>query len=264
MINKKIVQLNKPMIGMVHLESLPGSVYSGRPFKMVVERAVDEAKVLVDAGFDALIFQNTGDVPCSHGGDEATVAFMTAVGLKIKEVCPIPMGVNVLMNGSKTALAIASAVGADFVRIKIAVGSVVTSTGIISADPHDYLAFRKNIAAEEVSIFADVYDRTSAPLGDMPLEVLADLAIRHGGANGLVVSGYSFSDTLDRLILLRRALPTAYLVVGGGANVNNLKNLLEYADAVIVGSSIKTGGHFLNPLDPDRAKQFMDCARQLR
>ena len=254
----------QPMIGMVHLAGLPGSVHFSEPFSQVLDRALGEAEMLMEAGFDALMLQNTGDVPALEQGDEATLAFMTAAALCIKDACPLPLGVNVLMNGSKAALAIARAAGGEFVRIKINVGAVTTSTGVISADPHEVLAFRKRIAAEEITLLGDLYDRTSAPLGEFPLPVLADLTLRHAAVDALVVSGYDVQDALSRMALLREKLPNACLVAGGGVNLNNLAEFMRLSDAIIVGSSIKTGGNFLDPVDPAKARTFIQKARALR
>jgi uncharacterized protein len=261
---KNIKQIERPIIGMVHIAALPGSVYFDGSYKNVCDRAVNEATIIAESGFDAVLIQNTGDVPTSHEGDEAVVAFMTAIGLKIKEKCQIPVGINVLMNGSKAALAIAKAIDADFVRIKVAVGAVVSSTGILNADPHGFLKFKRDISAESITIFADLYDRTSSPVGNMPIEVLADLAIRHGGADGLILSGFNYQDTLDRLITVRQAIKDAYLIAGGFVNDDNLETFFNVSNAVIVGSSIKTGGHFLDPLDPQKTQAMVNQAMKLR
>ena len=259
-----LFQLSKPVIGMVHLAGLPGSVHFEEPFSLTLDRALRETHMLVDAGFDALLLQNTGDVPALEEGDEATVAFMTAAGIKIREACPVALGVNVLMNGSKAAFAVASAVEADFVRIKINVGAVVTSTGIVQASPHEVLEFRNRIGAKNIKVMGDIYDRTSAPVGELPLVVMADLALRHGGADALVVSGYDVADTKARLRTLRKAYPETYLITGGGVNAENLDEFMELSDAIIVGSSIKTGGHFLDPVDPEKAEEFIRRANEFR
>lgn len=254
----------KAIIGMVHLAGLPGSVHFTERVEAITERAVSETKTLVDAGFDAVLFQNTGDVPALEEGDEATVAFMTAIGLQLREVNPRILGVNVLMNGSKAALAIAKATSADFVRIKVNVGAVATSTGMVQGDPHDVLAFRNRIKGHEIDIIGDLYDRTAAPVGEFPFEVLADLALRNAEVDALVVSGYDDEDTLNRLRLLNNKLPRAPRISGGGANLDNLAAYMQLSDAIIVGSSIKTQGGFLDPVDPHKAKEFMNKVRQLR
>jgi membrane complex biogenesis BtpA family protein len=254
----------KGIIGMVHLSGLPGSVHFDDSFQTTVQRAVSEAEILANAGFDAVLFQNTGDVPASEEGDEATVAFMTAIGMKLREVGPILLGVNVLMNGSKAALAIAKAISADFVRLKINVGAVATSTGLVQADPHSVLTFRNRIDAHNICMIGDLYDRTSAPVGEFPLEIMADLAIRHADIDALVVSGYDVSDTINRLMFLKEKNPEAILITGGGANINNLSDFMKHSDAIIVGSSIKTQGGFLDPIDPKKAQAFVREANKLR
>ena len=254
----------KPIIGMLHLAALPGSVHFSDPVEKTIERAVAEYRILTDCGFDGAILQNTGDVPALEYGDEATVACMTKAGLAIRAESGIILGVNVLMNGSKAALAIAKAIGADFVRVKINSGVVATSTGMVQANPHEVLAFRKRIQADDIDLVGDLYDRTAAPIGEFPLDVLADLALRHADIRALVVSGYDYRDLISRLKLLRQKLPKALLIVGGGANIENLPELMPLSDGIIVGSSIKSGGGFLDPVDPEKASQFIRAVNRLR
>jgi len=254
----------KPIIGMVHLAALPGSVHYQEPFEKTEERAVSEFKTLSDCGFDGAILQNTGDVPALENGDEATIAFMTKAGLMLKQTSNMMIGINVLMNGSNAALAIAKAIAADFVRIKVNSGAVSTSTGIVQANPYAVLSFRNRIRATHIDMIGDLYDRTAAPVGEFPLEVLADLALRHADMRALVVSGYDHQDLIERLKLLRKKLPQALLVVGGGAKKSNLSELLSLSDGIIVGSSIKSGGGFLDPIDPEKASAFIEEADRLR
>ena len=44
------------------------------------------------------------------------------------------------------------------------------------------------------------------------------------------------------------------LLVGSGVAEANARELLQYADGAIVGTSLKTGGVVTNPLDPARVK----------
>ena len=254
----------KPILGMVHLAALPGSVHFSEPFEKTAERAKREYNTLIENGFDGVILQNTGDVPAPETGDEATIAFMTKAGLMLRSKSDNIIGVNVLMNGSKAALAIAKAIHADFVRIKINSGVVATSTGMVAANPHDVLLFRNRIDARNIDMIGDLYDRTAAPVGPFPLEVLADLALRHADMAALVISGYDHQDLIARLKLLREKLPKALLVIGGGAKKSNLSQLMHLCDGLIVGSSIKSGGGFLDPIDPEKASAFMDEAKRLR
>ena len=61
-----------------------------------------------------------------------------------------------------------------------------------------------------------------------------------------------------------RAATTLPLLVGSGVTVANLPSILRQADGVIVASSLKVGGVWWNPVDPERARAFGDVAAGLR
>jgi predicted TIM-barrel enzyme len=52
--------------------------------------------------------------------------------------------------------------------------------------------------------------------------------------------------------------------INTGANSDNIAQLIQFADGVIVGSSLKVDGSTWNPVDPDRVKRFMAALRQAR
>src|SRR5690606_28288564 len=51
------------LVGMVHLAALPGTPRYRLPVARIVDRAVNDARALEAAGFDAVIVENMGDVP---------------------------------------------------------------------------------------------------------------------------------------------------------------------------------------------------------
>ena len=60
---------------------------------------------------------------------------------------------------------------------------------------------------------------------------------------------------------VRAAVPDRPLLIGSGADEATVASLLEVADGVIVGTSIKTGGQTTAPVDADRARRFVVAAR---
>ena len=233
----------RTLVGMVHLPPLPGSpTWNGTPLKEITDRAVADARALQQAGFDALLLQNTGDGPPGKDGSAATIAQMTAVGCGIRDASGLPLGVNVLKNGVDSVFAIAAAVGAEFVRIKVYVGAVLGSEGVVEGAAQAALRARKQLGLEDVAILADVIERTSYQLVPVPVEELGDWAARHGHADGLIVTGHTVDETLGLLQRLRVSQPLAPLLVGGGATAGNVGSLLAYADGIIVGGSLKESG----------------------
>jgi len=239
----------KLVIGMVHLLPLPGSEdYRGGGLGPILERACEEARTLAAGGIDAIMLQNTGDLPPARDGEPETIAAMSVIGAAIRRAVACPLGVNVLANGAVAALAIAQVIEASFVRIKVYVGAVVTTEGLL-------------IGAANM---ADVYDRTSAPVGDMPIAVAADLALRHGHADAAIVTGYSVEDSLARIRDIKAAIPGAIVLAGGGTTAENVGRFLEYGDGVVVGSSIKDTGQFVGTVDPARLAAYMEAAALAR
>ncbi len=60
---------HKPVIGMVHLLPLPGSeAYRGGGLGPILEQALAEGRTLAAGGVDAIILQNSGDLPPAPEG----------------------------------------------------------------------------------------------------------------------------------------------------------------------------------------------------
>jgi predicted TIM-barrel enzyme len=54
------------------------------------------------------------------------------------------------------------------------------------------------------------------------------------------------------------------VLLNTGARKENIRQYLDAADGVIVGSSLKVDGKTWNPVDPQRVKAFMDVVQVVR
>ena len=61
-----------------------------------------------------------------------------------------------------------------------------------------------------------------------------------------------------------KSLATRPIVVGSGSNGENIGAFLQYADGVIVGSSLKKDGVMQNPVDVRRMREYLDAVRAVR
>ena len=114
---------------------------------------------------------------------------MTRVVSEVRRRTDKPTGLNMLENDAEAMIAVASAANADFVRIKIYVGAMVTPFGIESAQAFSAIKARTAWRADDVAILADVHDRTGNPLVAGTLEDDLDSAVRLGAADALVLTG---------------------------------------------------------------------------
>ena len=159
----------KPIIACVHLMPLPGSPrYSGK-IPEIYDTALSEVEIFKRYAIDGLIIENIRDIPFYPNKLPAeTIAAMAAVTREIIKVVEIPVGVNALRNDAQSALAIATATEADFIRVNVHLDAVVSDQGIIEGAAHETLRLRANLKSD-VLIFADVGVNHSAPLGNRGL-----------------------------------------------------------------------------------------------
>jgi membrane complex biogenesis BtpA family protein len=252
------------LIGMVHVAPLPGSPRWEGSMERVVAAAVADARALVEGGMDALLVENYGDAPFTPGRVEpATVASLAVVARELRAALPqATLGINVLKNDARAALAIACAVGARFIRVNVHAGAVVADQGLVQSDAYATLRDRRLLGAD-VQIFADVGGKHAVPLAPVDLEQHArDLAHR-GLADGLVVSGQATGATtaLTDVKRVRGAVPHLPVLVGSGATPDTVAELLSVADGVIVGTALKRNGDVTAPVDGDRVRRLVAAAR---
>src|SRR4051794_1083591 len=112
------------VIGMLHVPALPGSAQCGLTLEQTLEVVMGDAGRLVEAGMDGLMLENFGDVPFYPGRVPGeTVGCLTMLATEVRGAHPnVPLGINVLRNDGLSAVAIAHAVGAAFVRINVCAG----------------------------------------------------------------------------------------------------------------------------------------------
>ena len=101
------------------------------------------------------------------------------------------------------------------------------------------------------------------PLGDWSLEDAAHDTQERGLADALIVSGAGTGMAADirDVKRVRKACPTAKILLGSGITLANAREFLRVADGVIVGSSLKRDGKLANPVDP---KHVAALARAVR
>jgi membrane complex biogenesis BtpA family protein len=250
------------LVGMVHLAPLPGSPRYGGSMDAVVAAAVEDATALARAGFPALCVENFGDVPFyADRVPPETVAAMTVAVSEVRRATGLPIGVNVLRNDALSALGIAAAVGAAFIRVNVLTGVMYTDQGPIVGRAAE-IARARAAFAPGVEVWADVMVKHATPPSGLDATVQARDTVERGLADAVIVSGSGTGEPVDLDLgrTVRRAVPETPIVIGSGATPENLPSLCEFADAVIVGSSLKVGGDARNPVDPGRAEAFVTAA----
>lgn len=255
---------SKSLIGMVHVGALPGTPRHEHSIDRLLADAVRDVKVLADAGFDAIIVENMHDAPYVHGGHGPEItAWMTRLAAEVRGAVDLPLGVQVLSGGEREALAVAQAVGGGFIRCENFVFSHVADEGLLpNACAGGLLRYRKAIGAESIAICCDLKKKhaSHAITADVSIEDAAHAA-EFFGSDAVIVSGGFTGRPADqgeiRAVKQATKLP---VLVGSGVTPESVEGLLEIADALIVGSAIKEGGHWANRVDEERSRTLVKAA----
>jgi len=260
----QLFKTRSPIIGVVHLLPLPTSPRWGGSLKAVIDRAEQEAVALASGGVDGMIVENFFDAPFTKNQvDPAVVSAMTMVVQRIQNLVTLPVGLNVLRNDAKSAMAIASCVQAQFIRVNVLTGVMATDQGLIEGEAHQLLRYRRELGSD-VKILADVLVKHARPLSSPNLTVAVKDTIERGLADGVILSGWATGSppNLEDLELACGAAAGTPVFIGSGANWENIDTLMQAADGVIVSSSLKRHGRIEQPIDPIRVSQFVEAARR--
>lgn len=262
---KKIFKKDKVVIGMVHFPPLPGTpLYEeGNGIEKIIERVKHDLVNLQEGGIDAVMFCNENDRPYKFHADYATVATMARVIGEIMEEIKVPFGIDVLWDPT-AALALAKATGANFIR-EVLTGTYVSDMGLWNTSAGDVYRYRKLLDANEIAVFFNISAEFAYNLDRRPIEEIAKSVAFSSLADVILVSG-PMTGVPPTPEMLRKVKENINIpvFVNTGVNINNVSELLEFADGVIVGTALKKDGITWNPVDKERVKSFMEKVEKLR
>jgi uncharacterized protein len=260
----QLFKTRTPIIGVVHLLPLPTSPRWGGSLKAVIDRAEQEATALASGGVDGILIENFFDAPFTKNHvDPAVVSAMTVVVQRIQNLITLPVGLNVLRNDARSALAIACCVRAQFIRVNVLTGVMATDQGLIEGEAYEILRYRRELGSD-VKILADVLVKHARPLSSPNLTVAVKDTIERGLADAVILSGWATGSPPNQedLELASQAANGTPVFIGSGASWDNIATLIQAANGVIVSSSLKRHGRIEQPIDPIRVSQFVEAARR--
>ncbi len=238
----KIFKKNKNIIiGAIHFPPLLG--YPDFPgFEVALNNALKDLDAFEKGGVDGIIIENNYDISHKIEVSPQVADIMKDLGKEIKKKTKLAIGVSVLWNDFKNALLIAKLIDGKFIRIPVFVDKVKTSYGIITGNPKEVIDYRKKIKAENIALFTDIQVKHAQFLNKRPIEKSATEAIRKD-SDALIITGKwtGQAPDLKKLERVKKFIGNFPILIGSGANKDNVKNLLQYANGIIVSTSLKKG-----------------------
>lgn len=260
----KIFGINKPVIGMIHVNALPGTPKYDGGVKTIINKAVEEARIYKERGVDVIAIENMHDVPYlkRNAGPEITAA-MSVIGYEVKNVSGLPVGMQILAGANKEALAAAHGAGLDFIRAEGFVFTHVADEGIMESDAGELLRYRKTIGAENVKIFTDIKKKHSSHsiTSDVNIAETAKAA-EFFLSDGVIITGVATGTeaNVEEIKIVKKSVNIPVLI-GSGITDENIDKYYQIADAFIVGSHFKFNGDWKNGVDENRVNAFMKKIR---
>jgi uncharacterized protein len=263
---RSIFKKEKPVIGMVHVQALPGTPKHKFETSLIIDKAIKEAQLYVKAGIDAIMIENMHDIPyLKNGVGHEVSSIMTLIAYQIKQETNLPVGIQILAGANREAMAVAKASSIDFIRAEGFVFAHTADEGIIEAQAGDLLRYRKQIAADSVAIFTDIKKKHSSHAITQDVSLLDTAkAARFFLSDGVIITGNHTGEaaSLEELQVLKEALDMP-IIVGSGITSDNISKYYSLCDAMIVGSHFKKEGYWENELSYDRIIKFMECIDKL-
>lgn len=251
------------VIGVIHLPPLPGSPRPGPDRQALLDRALFDAEALAKGGAAGCVIENLGDAPFAPDRvDPHVVAHMAVVASAVAQrfAGVLRIGINVLRNAGLDALGVCSAVGADFIRVNVLSGAMVTDQGLIQGQARELMLYRRRLGLD-CCVAADVLVKHASPVGELSIEQAARDAYHRGGADMLIVTGAGTGLAADpaRLEAARQAVPAAPLWLGSGLTPANAARYRPHCDAAIVGTWLHRDAQLDQPLEVERVKRVVEA-----
>lgn len=252
----------KLIIGMVHLLPLPGAPDFDGDIRKIEQRALADAEKLYKGGVDAFIIENFSDEPFETSISLEAYSVMLRIAAKIRDTYSIPFGINVQFNCVEEEWAMSYALGADFLRAETYVETRYGSFGKSDPSAGRMLRLKKQYPSDTM-IFADINGKHTYGLPGISIFDAAHDA-KAAKADAVIITGkYTGQNpSVEDIKEIKEYLGDVPVLVGSGANKDNVAEFLQYADGVIVGSSFKTDGDVSREVDQQRVEDFMAVVRK--
>ncbi len=252
---------------MVHVRALPGTPHHNLKMSEIIDQAIEESLMLQAEGVDAILLENMHDRPyLKNSAPPEIIAGMTAVAKSVKKSVCIPVGIQVLAAANKEALAIALISELSFVRAEGFVYGHLADEGYIDGCAGPLMRYRRSIGAEHIAIYTDIKKKHASHAVTSDIDIgQSAVTAQFFLSDGVVLTGGHTGDAvnLDDLTKVRAATDLP-IIIGSGANIDNIEVHFPWVDAFIVGSHFKSKGLWSECIDPNRVKRFMQKIEEMR
>jgi membrane complex biogenesis BtpA family protein len=258
---------DKFLAAMIASRPLPGAPRYDGDDDRIVAQALSDLQRFREAGVDALVLENSHDLPYIKPPLPArAIDLMKRVAREVRRGFPGPIGIQMLEAANETALEIAQEADLDFLRVEGYVFAHVGGAGLIEGCAGKLLRRRKELGCEHIKIFGDVKKKHCSHALTADLDIVDEVKqAEFFLVDGVIVTGARTTEppSVAELRRLRKAAHVS-VIIGSGMTSQNIRDFFPLADGFIVGSTLREGGEFLGDLDANRLRSFMRTFQLVR
>lgn len=262
---KEMFRTKKPIIGLLHLEALPGDPFYKGSMKEVIECARKDLDALQKGGVDGILITNEMSLPYQKHISTVTVASMARVIGALEAELSLPFGAEAIYDPEAT-IELCAAVDADFSRC-VFTGAYVGDLGIIDHDVSRSLRLRRYLERQDLRLFFFVNSEGEVLLNDRGTEEIVKTMMFNCRPDALVAAGSMAGVSPDGTLLETTAkaaggrLP---VFCGTGCREDTIENIFKTADGAFVGTTFKKNAALGERIELGRVRRFMAAARAAR
>ena len=262
---KEMFRTKKPIIGLLHLEALPGDPFYKGSMKEVIECARKDLDALQKGGVDGILITNEMSLPYQKHISTVTVASMARVIGALEAELSLPFGAEAIYDPEAT-IELCAAVDADFSRC-VFTGAYAGDLGIIDHDVSRSLRLRRYLERQDLRLFFFVNSEGEVLLNDRGTEEIVKTMMFNCRPDALVAAGSMAGVSPDGTLLETTAkaaggrLP---VFCGTGCREDTIENIFKTADGAFVGTTFKKNTALGERIELERVRSFMGAARAAR
>lgn len=264
---KENLMNSKLVIGMIHVDALPGTPKYCGNVDRVIKNAIEEALIYKSTGIQGIMIENMHDVPYLNNaaGPEIT-STMAIIAYEIKRQTNLFTGIQILAAANQEAIAIAHSANLDFIRAEGFVFAHVADEGVIESNAGTLLRYKKQIGADDVLVFTDVKKKHSSHSLTSDVSIVETAkAAEFFLSDGVIITGSATGEEVDiaELNSLKQSsnLP---IIIGSGITSENICSYFNLADIFIVGSYFKKDGNWENKVDKERVEKLLSIVNKCK
>lgn len=263
----------KPVIAMLHLDSLPGDPrygFEGGDVATAVEHAKSDLDALQEGGVDGVIISNEFSLPYQRHMSFVTPATMAYVVGQLRAELSIPYGVDAISDGL-ACIELAAACEAKFVRGTFS-GVYVGDGGLYDNDFSMLMRRKAELHLNDLRMLYFINPESDRNLDTRPLADIASSTIFKVHPDGLCISANAAGEDVDGDLIssVKAKNPEVAVLVNTGCRPDTIESKLAVADAAVVGTYFKEGGkledqHLNNVrVDVSRVRELMGVVKCMR